>query len=326
MNDNRDFSNYNIMSANYNQHCNCRCYVGPPGPPGPIGPQGPMGPQGPIGPAGETGPAGPQGAAGPAGTQGPAGPAGVQGPAGEIGPAGPQGVAGPAGIQGPAGPAGAQGPAGEIGTAGPQGETGTQGPAGPAGVQGPAGEIGPAGPQGVAGPAGIQGPAGPAGAQGVAGEIGPAGPQGVAGPAGPQGPPSTLSGLQVQLINGTSTSIDNEDIIPLNTVINSQGSYATFNPVTSEITLNQPGNYLINWWVAIGGSTVSPSLTISLAVDGNVHSNATSTISIDQVSGSDFITIATAPAIVTLINSTGNEIFLDPLVSSANITVVYLAI
>ena len=296
MNDNRDFSNYNIMSANYNPHCNCRCYIGPPGPPGPIGPQGPMGPQGPIGPAGEIGPAGPQGAPGPAGIQGPAGPAGAQGPAGEIGPAGPQGVAGPAGVQGPAG---AQGPAGVQGPAGPQGETGTQGPAGPAGAQGPAGEIGPAGPQGVAGPA---------------------------GPQGPVGPPATLSGLQVQLVNGTSTAIDNEDVIPLNTVINSQGSYATFNPMTSEVTLNQLGNYLINWWVAIGGSTVSPSLTISLAVDGNVHSNATSTISIDQVSGSDFITIATVPANITLINSTGNQIFLDPLVSSANITVVYLEI
>ena len=152
---------------------------------------------------------------------------------------------------------------------------------------------------------------------------GPAGPQ---GPVGPTGPPSTLSGLQAQLIDGGSLVIGDGDVIPLNTLLNSQGSYATFNPVTSEITLNQPGNYLINWWVAVGGSTVSPSLSISLAVDGIVYSNATSTISIDQVSGSDFIIVAAAPAVITLINSTGNDIFLDALVSSANITVVYLEI
>ncbi|WP_243577947.1 hypothetical protein [Clostridium minihomine] len=108
-------------------------------------------------------------------------------------------------------------------------------------------------------------------------------------------------------------------------MISSQGTFASLNTSTGEITVTQPGTYLVNWWVSAEGSTVAPTITLSLNVDGVSQSVSDSPILYGQMFGSNFLTVTTAPAVITLTNTTGNDVFLTVSTSvGANITIIYL--
>jgi len=191
---------------------------------------------------------------------------------------------------------------------------------------GPTGNAGPTGPTGNAGPTGSTGDAGPTGPTGDAGPTGPTGDAGSTGPTGPSGQPAQLSGIQVQYIITETETIDDGDPIPFNQLIDSNGTNISFNASTGELTLQQPGSYYVNWWAAVGGSPIAIIFSLALQVDGVVHSNSSSTINSEQISGSDFLTITTTPAVITLNNVTGNEIFFLELLATANLSIIYLEV
>lgn len=165
----------------------------------------------------------------------------------------------------------------------------------------------------------------PTGPVGPTGDTGPTGPTGPTGDTGPTGPPALLAGLQAQFSSANTTVLPDNDPIPFNTWINSQGTFIYLNIETGEITISQPGNYLINWWVSLEGSTLAPTITLSLNVDGVSQSVSNSPILYGQMFGSNLVTIASAPAVITLTNATGNDLFFTVATPvGANITVVYL--
>ncbi|MGW1894501.1 hypothetical protein ACWCP6_30295 [Streptomyces sp. NPDC002004] len=202
------------------------CHKGNTGPTGPTGPKGNTGPTGPTGPtgAGVTGPTGPTGPAGQGATgpTGPTGPAGLNGLNGQTGPTGPAGLNGLNGNTGPTGPAGLNGL---------NGQTGPTGPTGPAGLNGLNGQTGPTGPKGNTGPTG------PAGLNGLNGNTGPTGPTGAAGNSVHAG--GSIYATTNQTIpsggSGTQITFDQQEYT----------DNTTFNPLTSSLTVNVTGRYLV---------------------------------------------------------------------------------
>ena len=316
--------------------------VPPAGPTGPTGPVGPTGDTGPIGPTGITGPIGPTGATGPVGPTGATGPIGPTGATGPVGPTGATGPIGPTGDTGPVGPTGATGPIGPTGDTGPIGSAGDTGPTGPTGFTGPIGPTGDTGPIGPTGPTGFTGPTGD-GATGPTGDIGPTGPTGFTGPIGPTGdtgpigptgptgftgpigPTPLLLGLQAQYQNASAAVIANGALIPFNTVINNQSAALTLNAATGEITIAESGNYYVSWWISVDGSTVATFITFSLELDGVPLSSAAIPILSGQLTGSDLISVTTTPAVLTLVNTTGNDIFTGDTNIQANIAILQLS-
>ena len=298
--------------------------VPPAGPTGPTGPVGPTGDTGPIGPTGITGPIGPTGATGPVGPTGATGPIGPTGATGPVGPTGATGPIGPTGDTGPIGSAGDTGPTGPTGFTGPigpTGDTGPIGPTGPTGFTGPTGDgaTGPTGDIGPTGPTGFTGPIGPTG------DTGPIGPTGPTGFTGPIGPTPLLLGLQAQYQNASAAVIANGALIPFNTVINNQSAALTLNAATGEITIAESGNYYVSWWISVDGSTVATFITFSLELDGVPLSSAAIPILSGQLTGSDLISVTTTPAVLTLVNTTGNDIFTGDTNIQANIAILQLS-
>lgn len=159
---------------------------------------GPKGDTGPIGPQGVTGATGLQGLAGANGTPGAKGDAGATGLAGATGALGANGAVGANGPQGIAGPQGATGTNGKDGAAGIAGAQGAPGTVGARGPEGPEGVKGALGAPGVQGPAGVQGLAGPAGLS----------PFTISGTQGQAGALVTLSGYNLQIVNGKGRTDD----------------------------------------------------------------------------------------------------------------------
>ncbi|MCQ6282451.1 collagen-like protein [Bacillus sp. EB600] len=117
-------------------------------------------------------------------------------------------------------------------------------------------------------PQGPRGPQGPAGLQGATGPQGPAGLQGAIGPQGPQGPAGTFSPaygfVYNQWINGTEpqTVPPGEDVPFSNNGRLEGGIIHT--PSSSEITITNGGDYLVNVNVVVSADTNRAILAIVL--------------------------------------------------------------
>jgi hypothetical protein len=134
-----------------------------------------------------------------------------------------------------------------------------------------------------------------------------------------------LLGMQVQYSTAEPSTIADGTVIPFNSVINNQSPDLTLNAANGEITIAVPGNYYVNWWIAVDGSTVAPTITFSLALDGTPVSSAATPILSTQLTGADFITVAAAPSVLTLANATGNDIFLSSTTVQANLVIIQLS-
>lgn len=266
------------------------------------------------------------------------GPQGCPGPKGDMGDMGPPGMRGPAGPQGPQGipgAAGAIGPVGPIGLQGPSGAAGATGPTGPAGSAGPDGPQGPQGPQGIPGTTGATGASGTDGrsAYQVAVDQGYTGTEeewlsGLEGPAGPAGPPGVteIFGIHARLINSPNINIADEAPILFDTVTTQIGTTIVYDNTTGVFTISRNGYYLVNWWVALDGSTVTTGANFSLNVNGVSHSTGASPIVTGQLSGSAIIVVNAQPATITLTNESGEALNLEDLYAQANITILAIPI
>ena len=167
---------------------------------------------------------------------------------------------------------------------------------------------GPPGPQGEQGPQGVPGERGLDGVDGKDGAAGPQGAQGITGP-------SDFGGVQVQTTSRVLISADNPimfDLI-LNIKTPERISYAN-----SEITINNPGTYYVNWNVPISGTSVSQSVQFTLYVDGNPYSMSYLPQPSGVLSGSALITAKATPTVLTLVNTTGDTVS----VTYANLVVI----
>lgn len=236
--------------------------IGPTGPTGPIGPSGLVGPTGPqgydgsIGATGPTGPMGPTGSSGERGVQGPTGPTGIRG---ATGPTGPRGVTGPRGLQGP---------------------TGSTGPRGIQGIQGERGDVG------ATGPIGATGPVGPIGQRGERGDMGPTGPM---GPMGPAGEITSQFDGAFGTINKPGAKVDSNSAFHFNRDLTTTSENIKFDTIYSpigeeydytEIILEKPGVYMVDWLLCIEGTGTTDSIAVSVEIRDDVDPSSSQQINL----------------------------------------------
>ncbi len=99
----------------------------------------------------------------------------------------------------------------------------------------------------------------------------------------------------------------------------------TLNAANGEITITAPGNYYVSWWIAVDGSTVATTITFTLESDGAPLSSAATPILSDQLTGADLITVVGTPSVLTLVNTTGNDVFIGVTTVQANLVIFPLS-
>ncbi|MDU4961787.1 MAG: collagen-like protein, partial [Sporomusaceae bacterium] len=271
-----------------------------------------------TGETGATGAAGEIGATGEAGTTGATGETGATGATGETGATGDTGETGATGATGETG---ATGVTGETGATGVTGETGATGATGETGATGVTGETGATGATGETGATGVTGEAG---AIGATGETGVTGATGETGATGATGSAALLSGIQVQYITGDWQVMANGAALPFNTVATALSPDLSLNTTNGEITVAEPGVYYVSWWVAVDGSTEALTINFSLQMDGSDVSAAGTPVLSGQLSGAALITVPAPATILTLVNITGNDVYIGNTIVQANLVVVQL--
>jgi len=123
------------------------------------------------------------------------------------------------------------------------------------------------------------------------------------GPTGPAGPASTLEGLQMQLASPGAIFAQDETVL-FNQVITDASLAIAYNLETGEFQITRPGNYVVNWWIAIDGYDLSSNTAeVSVVVNGNVHSSSSTPAITSQFSGQSFLIVDTVPSIVKIVNT-----------------------
>ncbi|HQD73380.1 MAG TPA: collagen-like protein, partial [Clostridiales bacterium] len=207
------------------------------------------------------------------------------------------------------------------GPAGPTGATGPEGPAGPTGPTGPEGPIGPTGPTGPEGPIGPTGPTGPEG------PIGPTGPTGPEGPTGPTGPTPELQGLQVQATGLGAATVDDGDNLIFDTVVNDAAADIDYDDATGVFTIQADGLYYISWFVNTDGAGAATSVAFAIDVVGGPTIEASSPPPnvTTQLNGTALITVAGAPVEFSLVNTTGDTVFIASTAVQAGLSIIKLS-
>lgn len=182
------------------------------------------------------------------------------------------------------------------------------------------------GPTGSAGPTG---PAGPVGPTGAAGATGPTGADGATGPAGPTGSTVALTGMQVQLQGSSGGTINNNNNVIFDTIINSPGSGINYNAGTGTFFITEPGNYYISWWVNTDGAQAQTTVVFGIRIisggSGTILASSPFPIITLQLNGSALITAATVPTVFSLFNNSGANVTYGSSVVQANLTIVQVS-
>ncbi len=123
-------------------------------------------------------------------------------------------------------------------------------------------------------------------------------------------------------MGGKGRSIPVNENVVFDTILNVKSSNISYNPITGEFTITQPGNYYITWWVSTNGSGMDTEVRFSLAVDVAGFAAGTSPIVTGQVTGSAFISVLTDPTVVSLKNTSTDIVTLASTTVQANIVIL----
>jgi hypothetical protein len=123
-------------------------------------------------------------------------------------------------------------------------------------------------------------------------------------------PATALEGIQAEFAVADGGLFLNGANIVFNTVVNDASGNIAYNAGTGVFTITDPGNYLANWWVASDGAGPAVGVSYTLEVNGAPYTTVSSPIVSGQTSGTALITVGAAPVTVSLINSTGEDIFI----------------
>jgi len=122
--------------------------------------------------------------------------------------------------------------------------------------------------------------------------------------------PTSLGGVQTQLDNAAGDVITNGSDVEFNTVLNDQSADISYNPATGAFTITKSGNYLVSWWFAAGGAAPATTVSFAVEVNGVPYSTASSPIVSGQLSGTALVTVTSTPTVITLVNVTGDDVFI----------------
>lgn len=137
--------------------------------------------------------------------------------------------------------------------------------------------------------------------------------------------PAELTGIQAQLTEAGGTILANESNVVFDSVLNDQSSDIDYDGVTGEFTITAPGNYYVDWWVGTDGAGPSTTVGFAIEVNGVLYSESASPIVSGLLSGEALVTVTAVPTIVTLVNVTGEDVFVPVTSVQANIVITQVA-
>lgn len=133
---------------------------------------------------------------------------------------------------------------------------------------------------------------------------------------------SENEGIQAQLTGAGGEIIADDANVVFDTVLNDQSDDITYSPTTGEFTITRPGNYYIAWSVATDGAGPSINVSFAVTVNGLPYSTMSSPIVSGELSGEALVTVETVPAVITLVNVTGEGVFIPSTPVQANIVIL----
>ena len=158
--------------------------------------------------------------------------------------------------------------------------------------------------------------------------MGPIGPRGATGPTGPIGPTGAtstqlLAGTQYQLTRCKDTITTGDPII-FNTLIENTSPNISYNNSNGRFTLSATGVYYVSWNVQTSGAGPSTFVALGIEIIGKTTIQNSVNLPLTQISGNAIINVTTTPTRIRLINTTGQDLFIDTVPVQANISIIHL--
>lgn len=137
---------------------------------------------------------------------------------------------------------------------------------------------------------------------------------------------SKPTGVSAKLTVGQNNQVPNQNGILFDTIaLNNTNGKVVIVPAAdggTEFHLRGKGTYLINWNVAVDGTTENASVTFSLSVNGVVKANTSMPVVTGELSGTEAVEVTNTVLIVKLINNGGDIAQLANVPVQANLTII----
>jgi hypothetical protein len=104
-------------------------------------------------------------------------------------------------------------------------------------------------------------------------------------------------------------------------VMHHDRNHIFYDVTTGVFTLNESGNYLINWQIYTEGTDEEPYVSLAITVDGEIYDNVATPVFSGQVICSTLLAVKKVPTKLSITNTTGETIQLSRHISAANITI-----
>lgn len=129
------------------------------------------------------------------------------------------------------------------------------------------------------------------------------------------------TGIQAELVGEAGGIIPDGSNVLFDNVVNDQSGSISYNPATGEFTITRRGTYNVDWWTAPDGAGPAINISFAVAVNGVPYSTASSPIVSGQMAASALVTINTVPATISLVNVTGEDVFVPTTPVQAGIVI-----
>ena len=131
-----------------------------------------------------------------------------------------------------------------------------------------------------------------------------------------------MSNIALQIERTLTGSVANNANVVFEDIVYSAGNIS-YNNVTGEITFNEAGRYIFDWWVATQTAATSPAVIFTLTSTQGDNLEGNSPNKLGVVVGIGIVDVITAPVTVTLVNETGNNVVYSSAVPVQASLVVY---
>ena len=132
---------------------------------------------------------------------------------------------------------------------------------------------------------------------------------------------NNISGIQAELVGAGGGIIADGSNVIFDNVLNDHSDGISYNIATGHFVITKPGNYNVAWWTAPDGAGAATSVSFAVAVNGIPYSTASSPIVSVQMAANALVTIDNVPATISLVNVTGDGVFVPSIPVQAGIVI-----
>lgn len=136
-------------------------------------------------------------------------------------------------------------------------------------------------------------------------------------------------GIQAQLIDTATPLLNHLDKVIFDTILDKAGCGCKrdcdcniyYQKETGDFILRKCGSYLVNWTVAVEGSSLVPQISFALQVRDEIFGAVTLPVSVGLVSGSSLIVLRYLNTKVSLVNNSEDIVRLADVTPISNLVI-----